>query len=170
MGSCFRETHLPPIVVSCSERVLLLSLSGLPYFIGYRLIFFPLALLKYINDIKWIVRVNFDNLWQKYTLTEPEKSFLLPLKLSLETISSPPQPLGPGSPKFIFCHYYFAFSRISLNGRIDHVESLVCVWLVSLSLMLLRFIYVVICTSSFFLFIPEPYFILSIYPNLFIIC
>ena len=58
---------------------------------------------------------------------------------------------GSGDSWSIFCPYSFAFSRMSYNWIIKYVT--IYVWFLSLIMMLLRFICVVGCISSSFLFV-----------------
>ena len=90
------------------------------------------------------------------------------LKIFLHTHCSQFHPSYPGSgdPWSIFCPYNFAFSRMSYNCTLKFVT--ICIWFLSLVMMLFRFICVVGCISSSFHFVTNipvsvPHFVYSFF-------
>ena len=95
--------------------------------------------------------------WQMYTVVELSsesayRTFPLPHKVFLcsVVVCSLPSPWAPGNHLSDFCPHSFAFLECHINGITQYVAF--CVWLLSCSIMLLRFIHAVVCIRSMFLF------------------
>ena len=98
--------------------------------------------------------------------------FIIPKRNSVPVSSHSPFPpplLSPWQPLIYFlCVSICLFWTFYINGIIQYV--VFCIWLLSLSITLAKFIHSVACISTSFLFITKQYSIIWIYHPYSIIC